>query len=185
MQNVNYPGSQKAQGIAVILIVIAVIVLVFFVVKKFFGGFESLFGGIGDTIGGAGEWLNLKDTEQEAAIRKAIADAENTASSITSPWNATYYKSAPAGTSLLTRATADKYAKQIWDSVGVVSDDSAAGVAVFKSLSNKAMVSWLCDVFNQNYKRDLFQWLKLKYDTDTQRADLKVIIDYVNSLKAY
>lgn len=188
----NVPGNAKGQNVAIILIVVAVIVLAFWIMKRFFGAFDWLdsgWSGIKDKIGGlfkeGSEYLNLQDTEKEAEQRKIIDDEAVKAASSSSAFSPNFYKTAPAGATLVRRAEADKLAKQIWDSVGTFYDNSSQGLAAFKQMKTKSVVSWVADVFNQNYQRDLYNWLHLKYDTDTQRKTLSEIVTYVNSLKPY
>lgn len=178
-------GDSKGQNIAIILLVVAAIVAVFVILNKVFG----LFSGVGDFFKDAqtasAEFLNLKDTPEEAAIRKRIEQELAASAASSSPWNPIYYKSAPSGALLITRAKANELAKQIWDSVGNFYDTPTQALAAFKQLSAKTQVSWLAEVFQSNYNRDLFSWLKDKFDTDTQREVLGTIISYVNNLKAY
>jgi hypothetical protein len=76
-----------------------------------------------------------------------------------SPWKPSYYKTAPAGALLLTRATAEAKAKTIHDAFTVFQDDFNAIMSVFSSLRTKSQVSFLADVFSQKYNEDLLSFL--------------------------
>jgi hypothetical protein len=82
-------------------------------------------------------------------------------------------------------------AKNIYDSVRTPlavpnpiywSDNPQQGIAQFKKYRYKAQISQLAEVFNQEYKKDLYFWLKDKYDTQDQKEALATIIEYVNNL---
>lgn len=179
------PGNAKGQNLAIILVVVAVIAIAFVIINKVFGITDGIGSFFKDAQEGTAEYLNLKDTPEEALIRKRIEEEAARANTSSSPWSPDYYKSSPQGSHLITRAVANDLAKQIWDSVGTFYDDPESGYSALKQLSYKTQISWLADVFNMNYKRDLFSWLKLKYDTDSQRDVLANMIAYVNNLKAY
>jgi len=180
-----YPGTGKGQNIAIIIVIVVVIALVAWIVIKFgdtiFGFFNDLKKGRDSVL----ESVGLKDSAQEQEDKAIIQKAKEEASTISSPWNPAYYKNAPAGSSLLTTATGDKIAKQIYDSVGVLTDDSDKGLAAVKQCRTKTQVSWVAERFNKLYNQDLFAFFHNHYDTEQQRANLRAAIDYVNSLPAY
>lgn len=180
-----YPGSAKGQNIAIIIIVIVVLAIVVWIISKVFGSFSNLFGGLGKLGHGALQGLGLEDTPQDKENLDAILAEQQKASLASSPWNSTFYKSSPEGTKLVTRAKQDANAKQIWDSVSIFGDTPLAALAVFKTFTNQAQVSWLVDVFNQNYQQDLYNWMAYHYDTSAQKANLVSIVNFVNSLPKY
>lgn len=166
--------GESAKAYVYILVVVVVIVLVFYIINKVFGGIDSFLQKIG-----------LEDTPEEKAAKKKITDATAAASTPTSPWSPAFYKAAPANTPLITAAVAKDIANQIWNSVGVIYDDPESGLAAIKQCNSQAKISWVADVFNQQYARDLYDWMRLKYDTTNQRLVFGEIIDYVNALKKY
>jgi len=68
-----------------------------------------------------------------------------------------YYKR--SGGSLIRRADAERYARQIHSAFGIFQDDFNAIVAVFSRMPSKAAISFLADVFSQIYKEDLLTFL--------------------------
>lgn len=174
-------SGDTAKSVVYVLVAVAVIVVVFIVLAKVGNIFDNITGGFGDLL----EDLGLKDSAEDKARKEAAKQAEQAADQVDSPFNPAFYKTAPAGTALLTQAKADALAKQIWDSVGLTYDDPEAGFAAIKQCANWASVSWLADRFNAKYGRDLYNWLKLKYDTQAQVVVLTKIVDYARALKKY
>jgi len=68
-----------------------------------------------------------------------------------------YYKR--TGGSLIRRADAERYARQIHSAFGIFQDDFNTIVAVFNRMPSKAAISFLADVFSQIYKEDLLTFL--------------------------
>lgn len=68
-----------------------------------------------------------------------------------------YYKR--TGGSLIRRADAERYARQIHSAFRIFQDDFNAIVAVFNRMPSKAAISFLADVFSQIYKEDLLTFL--------------------------
>lgn len=99
-------------------------------------------------------------------------------------WKPTYYKR--TGGTLVKRADAEKYARQIHSAFGIFQDDFNAIIAVFSRMPSKAAVSFLSDVFQQIYKEDLLTFLTnggglLPWDglSDNQ---LKQLLAFTNKL---
>jgi len=82
--------------------------------------------------------------------------AKTLGTSITSPFSPSYYKNKP-GAALLTRSSADKMAKELNNAIGFWYDDENAVYGVLRQLKAKTQLSYLSDVFFQNYKMDLYQ----------------------------
>jgi len=61
---------------------------------------------------------------------------------------------------LLTRASAEALAREIYNASGYWNDDEDKIKAIFKSLNFQTQVSFLADVFNQLYGADLLSWLR-------------------------
>jgi hypothetical protein len=180
-----YPGTGKGQNIAVIIIVVVVVALVAWIVIKTFGGISSFFDSIGKTRDSVLQKIGVQDSKQEAADKVAIQKAKEQASLISSPWNPAFYKNSPNDSLLFYSSTAKKLAAQIYDSVGIVYDNSDQGVAAIKQAQTQTQISFLADIFNQLYSQDLFAYMQFHYDTEAQLANLHTIIDYVNSLPPY
>lgn len=169
---------------------IAIVAVILFLVLKAGGTITGIFKGIQDTAGEMGETLNIRDTDAEKAdkarLQSLIAAMRNDGlkSAFSSGYLDALKATTPAGKkiALIKRADADKLAATIWDSVGWYTDSATQGEGAIKSLKYKSQVSWLADVFFQNYKKDLLGWLSEKYDTTAQKQALLRIIEYVNAL---
>jgi len=151
-----------------------VLVLVIIVASKLFGGIDLLLQALG--LG-----KSKKEKETEGAIDDAMEEASNTDSA----WNPNMYKSAPAGSKLLTPEKTEDVAYKLFSSVGIMWDNEAKGVAAIKMCESKAQVSQVVEYFAEHYDRDTMKWLEDKYDTYEQEQALKVIIDYVKQLPKY
>jgi hypothetical protein len=173
--------GDKAKALVYVLVVVAILVIAFIIVGKFTSLFDNITGGFGTFL----ETIGLKESAEDKARKEAADKAEQDADLVDSPFNPAFYKTAPNGTPLITQAKADELAKQIWDSVGVWYDDPEAGFAAVKQCKNWASVSWLSDRFNSRYGRDLYNWLKIKYDTDAQVEVLTKIVKYARALPKY
>lgn len=175
------PSGDKAKSIALIIVVVLVAVIIFTAFRKGIGIFDA----IGDGATSLLEKLGLKKSAEEKAVDTAAQAADAVAGVANSPFNPTFYKTAPGGTPIFTSSFAKKIAAQIWGSVGVFSDDPEAGLAAIKQCTNWAKVSFVADTFNTVYGRDLYGWLKIKYDTTTQKDYLNKIVAYATSLPKY
>ena len=114
--------------------------------------------------------------ESKADKEKRLLNEKN-ATSTKSPFNPNYYKTIP-GATLLLKAVAVEYAEQIYDAVGHLYDDETAIYAVFRKLKAKTQVSWLADVFFQEYGEDLYNYLADSLNDD----EMDVINRIVNGL---
>lgn len=171
------PENAKALVILIAGLVAVVVIVVF--ISKTFGGLKSFFGSITDGLG-------LTDSPERAQQKQAVANAETASASVGSPWSPQFYKNAPSGASLMTQASADALAGQIWDSVGIFSTDIQEAYAAIKQLHAKSQISFLADRFNTLYNKDLFSWLTLQYTKmGTPDPVLSQIINYVNGLSNY
>jgi hypothetical protein len=61
-------------------------------------------------------------------------------------------------------------------------DNPQQGLGVFRKYRYKAQISQLAETFNNLFKKDLYFWLKDKYDTQDQKQALGDIIEIVNAL---
>jgi hypothetical protein len=96
-----------------------------------------------------------------------------------------YWKTIP-GAKLITRNATNSLAKRLFDSMGYFSDDESAVYSVFSQLKYKTQVSWLADIFQQNYKMDLLDFLKRGKGQLPQAGlnsdELQQILNIVNAL---
>lgn len=101
------------------------------------------------------------------------------------PFSPVYWKTIP-GAKLITRNATNGLAKRIFDSMGYFSDDESGVFSVFSQLKYKSQVSWLSDIFQQNYKIDLLDFLKRGKGQLPQAGlsdtELQQIINIVNAL---
>lgn len=81
------------------------------------------------------------------------------ASSTSSPFSPSYYKNAPGGAKLVTRATAEAIAKQIDSAIGNLYDDENAVYSALRQLQYKTQLSFVADVMAQVYHEDLYTLL--------------------------
>jgi hypothetical protein len=168
---------EKQRGIISIIITLVIIAIVIFVVAKVSGGLTSLF-----------EMLGLKRDKEEEKLDRDVNDRNEEASDPGNPWNPQFYKNAQAqgkAITLIRRADAERLAKQIWDSVGVFSDTPPQAVSAIKQVPTQAALSFLSEVFNLQYDRDLWNWLYFKFDTDDQKKALTDMAHYVERLPKY
>ena len=96
---------------------------------------------------------------------RGAAEVQQQLSNPNSPWKPQFYKSAPAGSALLRRSTAETYAKIIYDALNWYADDTAKVNGVFAALATQSQVSFLSDVFRQSYNADLLSYLQEGSDT--------------------
>jgi hypothetical protein len=101
------------------------------------------------------------------------------------PFSPVYWKTIP-GAKLITKNSTISLAKRIYEAMGFFSDDEPAVYSVFSQLKYKTQVSWLADVFQQNYKMDLFDFLKRGKGQLPQAGlnsdELQQILNIVNAL---
>lgn len=173
--------GNKAKSLVFIMIAVLVVVIVIIAIKQGAGIFADIKGGIDKFL----TTIGLKDSAAAQKAQNDVASVDAKAVSTDSPFNPDLYKTAPGGTPLKTQAFLSDLATQIWNSVGLVYDDPEQGFSAVKQLNNWAQVSQLSDKFNQLYQRDLYSWLKIKYDTTTQMDVLAKIVNYAFSLPKY
>jgi hypothetical protein len=96
-----------------------------------------------------------------------------------------YWKTIP-NAKLITRNATNALAKRIFDAMGYFSDDESAVFSVFTQLKTKTQVSWLADIFQQNYRIDLLDFLKRGKGQLAQAGlsdtELQQVINIVNNL---
>jgi hypothetical protein len=101
------------------------------------------------------------------------------------PFSPVYWKTIP-GAKLYNKNDTISFAKRIYEAMGFFSDDEPAVFSVFSQLKYKTQVSWLADVFQQNYKMDLLDFLKRGKGQLPQAGlnsdELQQILNIVNAL---
>ena len=108
----NLMPTGKTKNIVSVIIVAFVILVAWMIIKRVFGGIDSLL-----------ETFGLKDTKEEAEAKAKLAAALANSNTPASPFSPAFYKSAPAGSTIVNSTKADQVVKQIWDSVGLIYDD--------------------------------------------------------------
>jgi hypothetical protein len=178
------PSGETGNNVksAVLITALLVVVIIIFVVFK---KGMSIFDGITGSIGSILEGIGIKDSAEDKKANEDAAAADTIASKNESPFNPTFYKTAPAGTPLKTQATLESLCDQVYDSVGSIWDDPEAAFGAFKQCSNWCMVSQIADKFNKLYGKDVYSWLRIKFDTTTQKDILAKIVNHCVKLPKY
>lgn len=120
---------------------------------------------------------------------KTIEEQENKTNK-ENPFSPVFYKLAPSGSKLLTNKSADFFAKQIYDAMGVFGDDESKIYGVFRSMKTQSQVSFLAEKFQTKYKMDLLGYLKRGYSnwnaaSGLNADELNQVITIVNKLPKY
>jgi len=117
------------------------------------------------------EATGLKDTKDEANLKKLKAETENLPVT-QNYWNPNYYKQIVAGLKAMvfTQASGDMLAKQLWNAKGFINDDEAAIYGVFRQCKYKAQVSYIAARFYALYRADLYTWLRDKVLNENELA---------------
>ena len=171
------PENAKAIIILVGGLVAVVVIVVF--IKKTFGGIGNLFSNITNGLG-------ITDSPEVVANKQAVAAATQASATIASPWSPEFFQNAPEGATLMTQASADQIAGQVWDSVGIFTTDINEALGAIKELGTQTQVSFLAYRFNILYNKDLLTWLTLQFTKmGTPDPTLAVLLDYVNNLPQY
>lgn len=97
--------------------------------------------------------------------KKRDEQAKQASTSSDSPWSPLYYQSRP-GALLLTKAATLELAKQINDAIGFFTDDETEVYGALRQLKAKTQLSWLCQVFFDEYKTDMYQLLNRNLGDD-------------------
>src|SRR5690349_224871 len=113
--------------------------------------------------------------------KKLEADNVEASSTQTTPWAPQYYKTRPKGTviKLITKATANQFADQIFESIGNFYDDENGVYSIFRQLTYKSQLSFLSEVFNTRHKADLYNFLQRNFSD----KEITVLINIVSNLK--
>lgn len=121
---------------------------------------------------------------------KGTKEAEQESADPNSSFKPDYWKNYIGKfTYTIDKATAQSYAKTIHGAFTLFYDDYETIFGVFSRMKTKANVSYLADIFQQQYGEDLLSFLRtgggiLPWD-GLSETHLQTIIDFVNNLKAY
>lgn len=130
------------------------------------------------------ESLGIWDSKDTTQLDAAATDPN-------SFWNPNYWQTIkPASanwTYAIDRATAESWAKEIWDAAGAFNDCESCMIAVMKRCKTRANASYLAYVFQQIYGADLLTWLRGgTWPNDRlSDADVNTINNYILSLPKY
>lgn len=184
--------KQEAEANSKILLTIAIIV----------GGFIAL-SYIGGGINSFLESLGLKSDPEEKKLDEDLEKAEEKTEAkqpVESEWKPENFNPYQPNLSIYnlqkyiqknnTRLKINSYpsgyfkgnAKQVYDSVGYIYDSPEKGLSAVKSFTTKLGIAYLLSDFQKKYQKDMFEFLKNKYNTDEQKEILKKIYTYVNNL---
>lgn len=115
---------------------------------------------------------------------------DNASTNPNSFWSPNFYKTKPdyvQWTAPITYNQAVYLARQIYDAFGWINDNEEQAIAVFKSFRAQSSVSYLADVFAQQYGQDLLTFLRGgNWPQDRlSDADVQNINAYVSRLPKY
>ena len=175
--------------------VILAAIIVIYILRKFQGGFDSVL-----------ESLGLKDTAEEKETKAKLKSAEEKqaeAQRAAAEWQPSDFKYTQPETSLANlqkwvniHSTKNKplrmvkfnsgyfakNAKNIYDSVGYLTDNPEKGLAEIKGMRTKAAIAYLTKDFKTVTGNDLFSWLSDRYDREAQKKVLSDIYAYADGL---
>lgn len=176
MQGLTPTGkSGEAAKAALLWVIVAIVVIA--VILSLVGG-AKIFSGISNSWHDMLQGLGLERDPEEQKIDQDATNADNIAQQTTSPFNPAFFKSAPAGTPLMISSQQLEIVGEIWNSVGFIYDNSGQALGAIKQCRNWAQVSQVANMFQQKKNRDMYAWMKEKFDTDSQRETLNKIVDF-------
>jgi hypothetical protein len=134
-------------------------------------------------ISGAGmltDTLGLTKSDNDELVQKLSVNTS-------SAWSPQFYKNAPKGSKLITKASAETLCDKITAAAGLfLYMDTGEALAIFKNLKTQSQVSFLADIFQQKENYDLLQYLDDgNYKIGLSDTGLKTITDYVSNLPKY
>lgn len=199
MKKLNITGSSRTDAV----LVIGGVVVLYFLIK----GFQALLEKtniIPDKEEREAKKTITGQTGEEKKPAKVTAPGFTEVKQAGGAFNVNYYKTLIKNTKALaaekglkgdvilaTSAGLRQDAQKIYDSVRTPlavpnplywMDNPQQGLGVFRKYRYKAQISQLAEMFNNTYKKDLYFWLKDKYDTQDQRQALADIVEIVNAL---
>jgi hypothetical protein len=169
-------NQESSKGAAILIVVIVAVILAVVLFKDLKKIFDNII-----------ESLGLAPSKEQTQNKEYINDEVNRQNALgsKSAWSPVYYTVVSRDNGFaFSVEQAQKLCKQIWDSVGLVSDSPNLAAGAIKSCQNKRNVSFLADGMNDIYGVNLLSWLEQKFDTNEQREILAGILRYVNGLPA-
>ena len=106
------------------------------------------------------------------------------------PFSPAFYRTGGPGTKILTSNAANRYAADIYDAMGYLTDDEAKIYGVFRQLKYQSQISFLAEKFANKYSIDLLEYLKrgknqFNPGSGLNSEELTVIFNIVNRLPKY
>lgn len=143
--------------------------------------------------GGIVAFTVVKKILETTGVWKSASDkaVDTIAQDPTSFWNPNYWQQGPGTfTYALTEDQAHDFAVQVWDGMGIVTDNAEEVKSVFRNMVTKANVSFIAWKFQKMFGRDLLSFLKTgKIDflpwNGLSSSDIVEINNYVSSLPNY
>lgn len=164
--------SGTGNGMATTAIIVAGCIVFF----KAYGLFDNFIDGLKSIFNGLGLGTSKEEEEGNAEV-----------SNPNSPWSPNFYKSAPAGSLLLSNAVCHERIEALKDCFGMFSDDEDKAIGILKQFKTQSQVSYFAERFYIEEGSDLATWLwKDNWPDDRLSAsEFKTINDYVHKLPKY
>jgi hypothetical protein len=126
------------------------------------------------------EATGLKDTKEEADLKKLKLEAENLPAN-QNYWAPSYYKQIVGGmkATIFTVASADRLCKELKDAKGFFNDNEEQIYSVFRACKFKTQISFLVERFRFLYKLDLYTWLR---DSVLNEKELSTVLNITSKL---
>lgn len=183
-------GGKNLPSIIIAILPFGLVLLALILFAKPIKDFlNSIFTGTKDVARSLTDAVGLTESEEKKKIKTEVGKQ-------VSPFNRTFYKTAPVGTKLVRRAVAEKLAEQLKESVdGPLQrifawwpyKDGSKALQALQQCTNKATVSFVADVFAEKYKADLLSYLEKPgaLSSGLSERALSTLIDYANKLPDY
>jgi hypothetical protein len=175
--NFNKMNEKQAKSLGIILLVVAIIFVGGYLIIQTYGSLSNFFSSIFGKIG-----LGAPDAETTSATA-TVASSDMQSSNPNSPFSPNLYNNNPDA-STLDFATLQSLCTQIYNSVGFFSNTPDSALAAIRNCQNQIDVSNLSIQFNNQYSRDLYDYMSGNF-TNTQGVEIMAqIITYVKNLPA-
>lgn len=183
-------GGKNLTSVIIAILPFGLVLLALILFAKPIKNFlESIFTGTKDVARSFTDAVGITESEEKKKIKTEVGKQ-------VSPFNRTFYKTAPAGTKLPKRATAEQIAEDLKESVdGPLQKiipwwpykDGSKALQALQRCTNKASVSFVADVFADKYKADLLSYLEKPgaLSSGLSERALSTIIDFANTLPDY
>lgn len=169
------------------IITLLILAVVIFALPQLMQMIKGLFSGLSDSVSNLSSGLgSLTGGTQKQQTEIKDASKPSTTSNI-NPFDRNYFLHAGAGARLVKVAECKRLGKLLVDAFGIVSVDFSQVQSVFHSFVSKSQVSFFCDQFIRNEKKDVISFMKaqniyqhLTYKLSDQQ--LSEIIEYCEAL---